>query len=148
MFKLDEFVLDGTHYVSPLKTNFVKLGNDVNDGNVSNAIEASGTHVVEAAKTVFEEFKNSATGSCQGQSAKVLFGGVKWNDGKLFFNCQDNEELCKCLSATGTLKGSAVFESSKHVLKLVGDGEKLRYELHEGKRRRLLFMSAYRKGSC
>ena len=142
-FKLDKFILDGTKFTSPTKTNFLTLGSDVNDGDVSNAVEAAGTTVLlemESVKADFEHFKQNAKGDWKGLDAKALFGGVQVRKGKFHFNCQDNKALCECLTATGVSKDTVEFKDPEHSFKLVGNGDFLGYEWLQkgGKRRRLL----------
>ena len=42
-FELYNFILEGTQYTSPTRTNTLKFGHDVNDGDVKNSQKSSGT---------------------------------------------------------------------------------------------------------
>merc|ERR1711871_1448340 len=145
-FSLDEFLLEGTKYTSPTKTNVLEIGKDVNSGDVTNALDEVTAQVDEGdlkgngpSEADFAAFKKEAEGTCLAMDAEALFAKVVWKAGTFRFNCVETHALCKCISATGLSKRTVTFEGQKHTLQLFGKGNTLEYSVTDrktGKRRR------------
>ena len=158
-FELYNFILEGTQYTSPTRTNTLKIGHDVNEGDVKNS-QTSGTSLLEVSESdsfdlsvELEAWKAKATGTCFDiGDAKDLFHGVTASNGKLRFSCDASPSLCACLTRTGSRTEEVVFQTSKGSLTLVGDGEYVSYNIkHSGlpetSRRRLLAKASRRGGN-
>jgi predicted nuclease with TOPRIM domain len=152
-FELYNFILEGTQYTSPTRTNTLKIGHDVNDGDVKNS-QTSGTSLLEVSESdsfdlsgELEAWKAKATGTCFDLGdANDLFRGVTASNGKLRFSCEASPSLCACLTRTGSRTETMVFKTPKGSLMLVGDGEYVSYTISTvSRRRRLLQM---RKSGC
>ena len=150
-FQLYKFLLEGTKFTSPTRTNKLSLGKDVNGGDVKNSVQGTTatTSFLEMASTKdeLEHFKAHATGDCAGVDASVLVKHVVAKGGEFRFNCLKSEELCKCITQTGQSKDSVEFSDSKYTLKLTGDGKYLRYKVVDKSRRRQLLRRGGR-GRC
>ena len=104
-FVLDEFAILGTKYTSATKTNFLTIGEDVNNGDVTNALEKTtalidlgGRRGKGTSEVDFAAFKTQAIGKCQGTDATALFANVDLKGGRFLYNCAEADALCKCIS--------------------------------------------------
>ena len=139
-FELYKFVLEGTKFTSPTRTNKLTLGKNVNDGNVKNSVKGTtaATSFLEMASTKedLDHFKAHATGECAGVDVSVLVKHIVAKGNEFRFNCLESEELCRCITQTGQSTNSVEFSDSKYTLKLMGNGKYLSYDVEAVSRRR------------
>ena len=141
-FALDEYAMVGTKYTSATKTNVLEIGKDVNNGDVTNALDEA-TAVIDLgerqgngpSEADFAAFKAQATGTCHDMDTKALFAKVVWKEGRFLYNCVEADALCKCISTTGLSTGTVTFEGQKHTLQLIGNGNTLEYLVTERQQR-------------
>lgn len=139
-FLLHESLLEGTKFTSPSKTNHLKLGEDVNSGDVTNA-DNKGTSLLEmsspTAKSILDSFKETVTGNCAGFDGKVLFKNVGVDAEKKFsFSCKLSPNLCRCVTANKAENKKTVFSNGNVKFVLEGDGQYVSYEYEVRQRRR------------
>jgi hypothetical protein len=159
-FELYYFILDGTQYTSSTRANALKIGHDVNEGDVKNSQENSGTSLLEVSesgslddfnslKDEFDSFKQNAKGACFDEgNANEIFKDIKVVDGNIRFSCETSPKLCICLTKASSETKEQRFKSNKATVILKGDGNYASYYIeHEslpedntanGRRRRLL----------
>ena len=156
--KLHDYLLEGTKFTSPTKTNVLKIGQDVNNGDVTNAMGGT-TSLLEVGqgssgssdptKADFDAFQAHVKGVCDGLPAASLFAKVEWKAGNFHYNCVETDALCQCISTTGLSAKTVMFEGQKHTLKLIGNGETLGYLVTDrktGKRRRRMLQRGSVRG--
>jgi hypothetical protein len=139
-FLLHESLLEGTKFTSPSKTNHMKLGEDVNSGDVTNA-DSKGTSLLEmsspAPTSLLDSFKASVTGNCAGFDGKVLFKNVGVDAEKKFtFSCKLSPNLCRCITVNKAENKKTVFSNGNVKFVLEGDGQYVSYEYDVRQRRR------------
>merc|ERR1711998_682688 len=141
-----DFVLDGTEYTSPTKRNKLKIGENVNGGDITKAIEeteGSSASLIEVKRihqnrvrgtsfdlqVEFELFKQNAQGACFGLgNAAELFKGIKIVDKQIQFSCNDSPKLCKCLSKSSSeTNEAAIFKSENAAIVFKGNGDYTHY---------------------
>ena len=151
MFVGDDRVCNGEGECPFVSKNFVVAGKDVNDGDICNVLDDCSSDDSEPTtdndSTEFLELDAAALnldqmgtwdnveGECDSMDATEVFRDLSSRCGKYeyIFDCNINENLCKCLQWAGEQGKPVIFTRGSSSISFFKDGDQLHYELICGK---------------
>ena len=146
LLKHTKYTIDNRGTEQPCK-NFVKPGNDVNNGDPDKAVssccpsETAANSFLEAMNKVKGAVKTSdITGSDCVVGPSKVFEGVTRDSDEFNFDCTSSKNLCDCIVELGETKSKASFtkESTGESLTLDGTSGDVTYAFSGNERRRRL----------